>query len=315
MSKIEFNTICLTTNKEQLNEIKIITKKKKKRIRAKELIEEAINRIPENYPVTPFQFTSYYRDYLKREKKFYNVNEAIIQTIDSGFNSSHYKNRFRLLDYTKNKDFPFNIRIPKKYDSSWPISENYNPRNKFIPYAKMPSQGGNELFILLAHDPVRNFKVNSFAFINNFSKHFIKNHKFSRPIKIYQDDFFYYKINFKTFKPLGNQKKEDNNSVRINYNEPKFLNTEGVFIEGAIFINPKDFTIHKIEYEATLKSSMEKMYKLNLEYGYSKIDNLTMQLKYISFNNAFFAPDINEKNPFKIESYKKTNGSTTICGD
>jgi hypothetical protein len=307
LDRSKFNVIYLKLNNEQLNEIQIVANKKKKRVRSKALIKEAIDRIPENYPTTPFKLTSYYRDYLKREGKYYNVNEAIVQTIDSGFNTTHYNNRFRLLDYNINKDFPTSLDIPDEYGSKLK-KENLK---KFMKHAKIPSQGGNELFILLAHDPLRNYKTNSFAFIYKFSRDFLKNHKFSKPVKVNQDEFPLYKIDFKSFKSLTEDQKVPN-SIRINYNEPKNMNTEGVIIEGTIFINPLDYTIHKIEYQATLKSTLKKMYRLTLKYGYSPVDNLTMSLQYISFNNEFFAPDINKKNIFKVDSSTKTRAYILI---
>ena len=310
LKREELNIIFLDQAKETLNEITVVSKKekkkRKKRVRPKSLIKEAIKRIPKNYPIKPYTFVSYYRDYLKRNKEYSNLNEAIIQTVDSGFITPHYENKFRLLDYKKNKDFPRETFIPDIYDTIWKTPDYQNP-NKFIPYGKIPNQGGNELFILLAHDPVRNYNTNSFAFIYKLSRDFLNNHSFNNPIKIYKDNILLYKVPFyarKTIRDDGNVPNAEGfvPEVKSHYivDDSGEIQTDEVIIEGEIVINPKDYTIHQIKYKGTLASTNKKIYELVLEYGYTDYTESLMRLNYISFNNEFFTIDHTDENYFKV---------------
>ncbi len=325
LKKNQLNIIYLNSIVEQLNEVSITTfvnkrkKRRKKRIRSRSLIREAIKRIPENYPTQPFEFISYYRDYLKKKNKYYNMNEAIVQTIDSGFNSLHYKNKFRLLDYSKNKNFPRETSLPELYDTIWQ-TPNYERPKKFIPYARLPNQGGNELFILLAHNPIRNYKTGSFSFIHKLSKDFLRNHSFKKPSFIFKGDLRLCKINFSTRKEIIDRGSipnpegfvSDRKSHYIISDKTGKVETDAVLIEGEIIINPKDYTIHKIKYTAILESTNKRIYGLDLEYGYLQEDSNLMGLHYISFNNEFFGIDHNDEDYFKVVSTKRTSNSIII---
>ncbi len=50
---------------------------------------------------------------------------------------------------------------------------------KRIPHAMVGDQYGNELFILLVHDAIRNFDKRSFSFVDTLTQDFIRNHWFS----------------------------------------------------------------------------------------------------------------------------------------
>ena len=307
----KINIIYLSVSNEQLDEI--IIKTKKKRIRSRKLIREAIKRIPVNYQKTPFSFVSYYRDYLKKKSKYYNMNEAIIQTLDSGFTKLYSTNNFRLLEYKRNQNFPRENDVSEKYDTVWKVPVYYAPK-KFIPYAKIPNQGGNELFILLAHDPIRNFNINSFSFINKFSVDFLRNHSFNKPITTYQDNLLLYKIKFETRKVI-NHVEESLNLKSSHYvfdDNLSNIKADAVLIKGYIYINPKDYTIHKINYNANLESTNKRIYALTLEYGYRDSKKDLMGLRYISFNNEFFDIDQNDKNYLKINSQKTNNNSILL---
>lgn len=305
------NIIYLEEANEELSAITVSTKKRKIKLSSRSIIREAIKRIPKNYPTEKNTFISYYRDYLKKNGEYYNLNEAIVQTIDSGFLTPHYKSKFRLLDYKKNKEFQRISFIPDKYDTIWQTPD-YSYPNKYIPFAKLPNQGGNELFILLVHDPIRNFEANSFSFIYKFSRDFLRNHSFQRPIKTYNDYVELYKINFSTMKNIIDRGDIPNPKGFVPENKSHYvINSKGeevtdaVLVSGEIYINPKDFTIHKIIYKGVLKSTNKKIYELVLEYGYKDFKEEEMQLKYISFNNEFFTLDHNDENVFKIIGYKR----------
>jgi len=247
------------------------------------IIGRALRNIRNNYPKKPFNFISYYRDYQKRDSYYINLNEAIIQTLDNGFNSTSTSDKYRLLDFRKNMDFP-RMDISPYYDSE--VTSYGNNFNKYIPNASLGDQYGNELFILMVHDAIRNYKTRSFSFIETFSKDFLLNHFFSDPIQVYNNNLLLYKINF------GARQSETGNSL---------------LVEGAIYIQPKDYSIHKLEYSCYYLTSENKkkvMFNIDTEYGYENSVNSLMCLKYISFNNIFNVTDPSDDSSFKIlDSY------------
>jgi hypothetical protein len=71
----------------------------------------------------------------------------------------------------------------------------------------------------------------------------------------------------------------------------------------AIFIQPDDYSIHKLEYSASV-SNLEKknkeIFSIEAEYGHEPAVNSKMCLKYISFNNSFTIPDSTDNDFFKV---------------
>lgn len=182
-----------------------------------------------------------------------------------------------MLDFRKNMDFP-RMSISPYYDT---ISSRDNP-NKIIPRAKIGDQNGNELFILMVHDPIRNYKTRSFSFIEIFSENFLFNHQFSNPIQVYDNNLLLYRIDFK------GKTKLTGNSIRVS---------------GSIFIQPKDYSIHKLQYSCfylNAANEEKEMYNVDIEYGYENDVNSLMRLKYISFNNIFNILDTDDNDCFRI---------------
>jgi hypothetical protein len=266
------NEIRLSPSVYSLAEVKVQAKKNK--LNSFAIISKAISSIRKNFPMKPFNYISYYRDYQKRDGNYINLNEAIIQTLDGGFSTRSVSDKYRLLDFRKNIDFP-RLEISPYYESD--ASINYNTKN--IPYAILGDQNGNELFILMVHDALRNYDTQSFSFVNTFNENFLINHKFSDPVAVYNNNLLLYKIPF-----IG---KED---ATRNFMQ----------VTGAIYIQPKDYTIHKLEYTCLLEERGEKpkpLYNIDIEYGYENSVDSLMCLKYISFNNLF---NITDKKFFKI---------------
>jgi hypothetical protein len=256
MVKGQINRILLNSNTYSLNEVKIV--ESKRRLRPEQAVRRAIENINKNYPLTPFSYISYYRDYQKRDEAYINLNEAIIQTWDTGFYSNDFFNRYVLLDFKENKEF-----LRKNMTSL------YNNKNRSIPIATLPDRGGNELLILMAHDALRNFKNRSFSFVDIFSKDFINNHNFSEISEVTNDNQLLYKIKFSAIWQLTGDTLQ---------------------FGGEIFIQPKNYAIHKIDYTGVYTpegKEKKEMFNVKIEYGYdNRMDNL-MHLKYISFNNLF----------------------------
>ena len=260
------------------NEVKITSPGEK--LNSPEIIAKAIKRIKNNYPVSPFSYVSYYRDYQKRDNDYINLNEAIIQTIDNGFDSISLSNKYRLLDFRKNTDFP-RRNISPYYQTS--ESNIVNQTSKIIRDANQEDQNGNELFVLLVHDAIRNFNTRSFPFIDTFSDDFLLNHNFAQPVPVYDNNLLLLKIVF-------------NGKSRII--------GDSVLVSGAIYIQPESFSIHKLEYTSSYKArgnGLKKMFNVDIEYGQENSVDSLMCLKYVSFNNLFEVEDPDEQHYFRIE--------------
>jgi hypothetical protein len=269
------NRLLLTPSMFNLNEIKVVGEAN--RLDADAMIARAINNLKENYPQIPFSFVSYYRDYQKRDSDYLNLNEAIVLTYDNGFNFSSANNKYRLMDFRKNSDFP-NVNIPYNYsDFSSTGSEN-----KFIPGATLPDVGGNELLMLMVQDPFRNYKTVSFSFVNTLSRDFVKNHRFEEMTPVLDHNVLLFKINFQAITKLTGP----------------FLD-----MEGNIYIEPKDYSIHKLEYTGyyvNQDKEKKRMFNIKIEYDHRyDIDSL-MYLKYISFSNMFKAIDPTDSSYFRV---------------
>ena len=85
LSDKRVNRIFLTQAIYGLGEVKIEASRRK--LSSSAIIARAIRNIKENYPVKPFSYVSYYRDYQKDGNYYLNLNEAIIQTLDNGFDT------------------------------------------------------------------------------------------------------------------------------------------------------------------------------------------------------------------------------------
>lgn len=208
------NVIILKPGGFELSEA--IVSAKMKRFSAKKIVRIAVNNIPKNYPQDKFSLVGYYRDYQVKNGNYTNLNEAIIKIADEGFSKKNsFYNEHQLLSFAKNKDFEIDSFAKQPYD--------YESFNKVVPNAKMKNDGGNEFIMLGMHDAIRNYKEDSFSFINDMSSDFIESH---------------------SFRILGksNYNKESVYEIEIRFRNNHYLAT------GTIFINVKDFSIHKLDY-------------------------------------------------------------------
>jgi hypothetical protein len=285
------NNIKLVPNIYSLNEVRITARKRK--LSPEMIITRALKNIKKNNPAEPFSYVSYYRDYQKDSSNYLNLNEAIIQTLDKGFAYSSDSNRYRLLDFKKNMDF-LRTNMTPYYDL--PETDHSDVSFKRIPHAMVDDQNGNELFILLVHDAIRNFDKRSFSFVDTLTQSFIRNHRFSTPVGIYNGSTLLYKIDFIAERQITG---------------------DSIQLKGAIFIQPDDYSIHKLEYTASLLNSEKKnkeIFNIETEYGHEPAVDSRMCLKYISFNNSFTIPDASDNNFFKIVEveWKQAGGPYAI---
>jgi hypothetical protein len=273
------NNLKLVPNIYSLNEVRVTARKR--RLNPEIIIARALRDIKKNNPTKPFSYVSYYRDYQKDGPHYLNLNEAIIQTLDTGFAYPSDSNRHRLLEYRKNVDFK-RINFSPYYDI--PGSVHSDISFKQMPKAFVGDHNGNEFFVLLTHDAIRNFDQKTFFFIDTLTTRFLRNHMFSSPEGIYDGNTLLYKINFEAI--------------------PKI--TEDTYqAKGAIFIQPDDYSIHRLEYSASCFNSEKKkqeIFNIEIEYGHEPLLDSKMCLRYISFNNAFIIPDSTDKDFFKIKS-------------
>jgi hypothetical protein len=271
------NNIKLVPYIYSLNEVKVSARKK--RLSSQIIIGRALANIKKNNPTIPFSYVSYYRDYQKDSINYLNLNEGIIQTLDKGFAYSSDSNRYRLLDFKKNIDFT-RTSITPYYDL--PETDHSDVWFKKVPNAIVGDQYGNELFILLVHDAIRNCDTRSFSFVDTLTKNFIRNHVFSNPTGVHEGNTLLYKIDFTVKRKITG---------------------DSVHMKGAIFIQPDDYSIHRLEYSASFSNSGNKnkeIFNIEIEYGPETAVNSKMCLKYISFNNSFSIPDANDNDFFKI---------------
>jgi len=223
---------------------------------SKQIIRKAIRQIQDNYPDNSILYNGYYREYIKQDDDYINLFESIINLEDPGFQSIDNFNA-GLMYKRINLDFKVDRPLMRPYD-------NYN---KFVPYSRMPIPLNNELVILRAHDPIRNFNRNSFYFIDCLETDFLGNHKFSDPKLTYLGERPYYYITF-----------DDKMKYTIGNNR--------VTAKGTIYIDALNYGIKKINYRTTLDkgTNRQKLFELNLEYKLT--DNIYF-LHYLSFNNLF----------------------------
>ncbi|WP_299124021.1 carboxypeptidase-like regulatory domain-containing protein [uncultured Winogradskyella sp.] len=264
-----YHTIYLTPKTEQLSEV-ILNTKKKKRLSARQIVEKAIENIEDNFPIEPFSYIAYYRDYQFVDEKYINLNEGIAEVFDQGFLThkiSDPLNATALYSYDLNTEFTRDTLISNSV---------YND-TKQIRDGKMGSSIGNELTLLDIHDPIRNYKSGSFSFVYIFEKDFVKNHKFYKKGTIFLDDEELYKIEFSA--------KTDITGYTYRAN-------------GFIYISKEDFSIHRFDYKLYSNSLKKLVFTVDLEY--KRQENDKMHLNYITFNNNFF---LTPEGALKIENW------------
>jgi len=280
------NRIKLVPKIESLEAITIIANKSKNRVKedyipAKEIIKKAIYNMRLNFPTVPHSQIGYYREYQILNKKYFNLNEGILEDFDAGFqtNKIFYKdNQAALYSFKKNDEFPKDSILTSAYD-------NYD--SKFIENATITGFGGNELSILNIHNAIRHYEKKSFSFIDVFKDNFLYNHVFRLTNKLYLDDKPIYEIKFYASEAVTGVKNR---------------------AEGVIYIAYDTFAIHKLEYYGYVLKQEKPFYSVTIEY---KPKGNKMYLNYISFYNRF---KVKSKNSFKVSAieYDTTDNAFLI---
>ena len=249
------NIIVLKESTTTMSELEIHANPKG-RMTAKKIVAAAINSIDVNYPMDPFTYVAYYRDYQIKENNYTNLSEAIVRVLDNGFDTNDQTDtKIELMQFILNKTFPIDTLSSVPYD---------NVEKKFIPQAKLGTFGGNELAILRVHDALRNFKNYSYSFVETLSENFILNHTFRLSKTVSHNNTELYEIKYKSTPSTGGGSH---------------------FSEGVMYIEKQNYKIHKMEYSMYEVSDRNKLI-YNIKVEYSDHDG-KMYLNYISFNNEF----------------------------
>jgi hypothetical protein len=131
--------------------------------------------------------------------------------------------------------------------------------------------------------------------LDNGFTHLIGNHWFANPDGVHEGNTLLYKIGFTAKRQITG---------------------DNIRMKGAIFIQPNDYSIHRLEYSASFFNSEKKnkeIFNIEIEYGHEPAVDSKMCLKYISFNNYFTIPDSADNNYFKIlkSEWEKAGGPYT----
>ncbi len=259
------NLVQLNPNTIVLEEAIIKAKGKRRKYSANAIVKMAIEAIQENYPLRSFSTVGYYRDYQRKNGAYLNLNEAILEVFDQGFDQEDFRaSEVQLFDTKMNTDFQRDTLASQKYD--------YRTGTKVIDKAYLENYDGNEFTNLRIHDALRNFNVYSYDFVGNLKDDFLENHKFSKNEETYLADEVLYVIDGQGQKP-------------------------GFSAYTKLYISKTDYAIHKLEY-TLYDNSVKNTTGIKNEHGHKRkmiFDVVTeykrlkdkMYLSYISFHNSF----------------------------
>lgn len=261
----------------------IVRGEKKRRLSAMQIVRRAIANIPKNYPQNLFSTVGYYRDYQLKANEYVNLNEAILEVFDSGFGKIDTTTTLvQIYDYKKNLDFERDTLSDDPYD--------YKRLQKIVDNAFLQKYGGNEFSILRVHDAIRNFRLNSYSFVNRFDIDLLQNHLFSKDNNTYINGEAVYTITFRKRNPS------------FHTGSPKY----SAF--GVLYISHGDFAIHKMEYVVYDERKRTPIGTFNRHKGRGRLlfeviseyrrNKNKMYLNYISFHNSFI---LWEPPKFKID--------------
>lgn len=262
------NDVRLQSATLELEEAVITAKKKKrKKLTAKQIVRRALRAIPENYPVEPFSTVGYYRDYQLDSLGYVNLNEALLEVFDQGFDAmDSVTTKVKIFDYLENTGFRRDTLALQSYDY------RFKEGRKIIDKAFLASYGGNEFTILRVHDALRNYKIDSYSFVHRLKSDLLPKHKFKKGADTYRDSESLYVVKFQ--------------KLLLDYSA-----------YGTMYISKRNFAIHKMEYTVydrtkklpngiinKHKTNNQLIFEITTEY---RPENDRMYLNYISFHNTF----------------------------
>jgi hypothetical protein len=236
----------------------------KSKIRANELVQRAVAKIPENCSAQPFRLYGFYRDYLKDDTAYLNLIEAAMIVEDYGFATNDKKETVAQIEQLR-------ISLSYQFDTLKIIDGVKTKR--VVPYSGTIT-AKNDFAFMRNHDPIRNHNVGTFSYVNNFDKDFINNHSFQIKNVIRQDSQVVYCIEFEKF--------EEYTTFQVG--------TRQYLVYGTIYINSSTLAILKMTYKVTCKTPKYSgvFFDLTLEY---KDYQGKMYPNYLSLKNYFEMKD------------------------
>ncbi len=263
-SPTDINILRLSPSPIELDEA-IVKAKAMRELSARQIVRRAIKAIPNNYSTEPFSIVGYYRDYQFNDNQYVNLNEALVEVFDYGFDQvDSLTTKTRIYETRNNYTFPRDTMADKPY------KYNLEEGRKVIENAFIPGYGGNELTILRVHDAIRNYSLDSYSFVRTFKRDLLPNHNFSKDMGTTLNNEPLYVIRFVNLLP-------------------------DFSAYGKMYISKINFAIHKLEYavydnnKEGIKpnkqgTNKELVFEVISEYKENKDK---MYLNYISFHNTF----------------------------
>ncbi len=262
----ELNNVRLQPALWELQEA-VVTAKKKRELNARQIVRRALRAIPDNYPLEPFSMVGYYRDYQLDSLQYINLNEAILEVYDQGFDAmDSVTTKVKIYDYVENNDFKRDTMALQSYNYK------FKEGRKVIDNAFLSAYGGNEFTILRVHDAIRNHKVSSYSFVHRLRPDVLSEHRFKKVTDTYFDGEPLYTIQF--------------TKLLLNYSA-----------YGTMYISKRNFAIHKMDYTVYDRNKKlpdglrnkhntanELIFEITASY---QPENDKMFLNYISFHNTF----------------------------
>ncbi len=271
------DTVLLYSKVQVINANQLV--KASRSLSAKEIVLEAIRKIPENLNDKPHSYIGYYRDYQLVDNEFNNLNEGIFETFDNGI-------RANLIEENEAQTAIYSFKQNQNFVQDMALSKAYNGTTKYIKNAKIPPSGGNEHTILNIHNPIRNFSTNTFSNVYTLKTDFPNLHEFKRDKIVYLNDEPLALIKFNNTVPGG---------INSIYGVKSSANR---YIQGTLYISLVDYSIHRFNYKVFLPNTKNVLFNVSLEYA-RQGDH--MYLNYITFNNAFVVVEDFELREEKVE--------------
>lgn len=69
-----------------------------------ELIQQALQKIPQNYPAEPMMVTSFYRETIKKNRNYVSISEAVLDVFKSSYDNSIEQDRIRIFKGRRGQD-------------------------------------------------------------------------------------------------------------------------------------------------------------------------------------------------------------------
>jgi len=271
----KINSILNVNLKEKLIKLEEVTVNPIKPI---ELLQQAIKKIPQNYPTNAVYYDAFYRSLTKENNKYVRLLEA-----SCIYNYASYIEIFDITNaqkmyFRKNKNY--NCSFNEGMNNWFDLYVNPNDQVKIIEsrISEDNSSLGNE--ILLVGGPLNLIATDKVKYLNAFlnKKHF-NHYKYSEEKTVSFDNKDVYVV---SFKPKLIQFRDKNPGIIKFVNRRKYLNAE---FEGKIYIEAENKAIIRIEYNIVYKNSLRKRYP----YPYS------VRIDYKQIKNKWYLSQILRK--------------------